>query len=103
MADVALAIDGITKSFGANAVLRGVTFEVTKGHVHALLGENGAGKSTLMRILVGLETADAGTMRVGGEPYVATTPAAARAAGIVMVPQERTLCAHLDVAENLVL
>jgi ribose transport system ATP-binding protein len=100
---VALAIQGLTKSFGANAVLRGVSFEVARGHVHALLGENGAGKSTLVRILVGLERADAGTIFSGGALHVATTPAAARAAGIVMVPQERTLCAHLDVAENIVL
>src|SRR4051812_26822147 len=103
MSDVALAIENLTKSFGTNAVLRGVTFEVARGHVHALLGENGAGKSTLVRILVGLERADSGAMRIAGSPYVASTPAAARAAGIVMVPQERTLCAHLDVVENLVL
>ncbi len=100
-----LAIDGVRKRFGANEVLRGVTFEVARGHVHALLGENGAGKSTLVRILVGLETADAGTVRVAGAPYIPGDigPARAREAGIVMVPQERTLCAHLTVEENVVL
>ncbi|HEY8073997.1 MAG TPA: sugar ABC transporter ATP-binding protein [Labilithrix sp.] len=100
-----LAIDGVRKRFGANEVLRGVTFDVARGHVHALLGENGAGKSTLVRILVGLEKADAGTVRASGAPYIPgdVGPASARRAGIVMVPQERTLCAHLTVLENVVL
>jgi len=93
----------IEKSFGPVAVLKGVTLEVAEGHVHALLGENGAGKSTLMRILVGIETADAGSMTVAGADYRPKSPAAARAQGVVMVPQERTLCAHLTVQENVVL
>lgn len=98
-----VALRSIEKSFGPVAVLKGVTLEVAEGHVHALLGENGAGKSTLMRILVGIETADAGSMTVAGAEYRPKSPAAARAQGVVMVPQERTLCAHLTVQENIVL
>ncbi|MBS2017152.1 MAG: sugar ABC transporter ATP-binding protein [Deltaproteobacteria bacterium] len=94
---------GIEKSFGPVAVLKGVTLEIEGGRVHALLGENGAGKSTLMRILLGVESADAGTMLLDGAPYRPKSPAAARAAGVVMVPQERTLCPHLTVMENIVL
>lgn len=93
----------IEKSFGPVAVLKGVTLSVAEGHMHALLGENGAGKSTLMRILLGIESADAGTMTVAGASYGPKDPAAARAAGVVMVPQERTLCPHLSVMENIVL
>ena len=98
-----LALAGIEKSFGKVLVLRGVDLEVIGGEVHAVLGETGAGKSTLMRIMLGIENADRGTMRVGGAPFMPRSPADARRAGIVMVPQERTLCPHLDVVENIVL
>ncbi len=99
----ALELRGIEKSFGAVSVLRGVDLSVARGHVHALLGENGAGKSTLMRILLGAERAAAGRMTLAGEPYAPSTPLRARHAGVVMVPQERTLCPHLSVVENVVL
>jgi ribose transport system ATP-binding protein len=99
----ALELDGIEKAFGANTVLRGVSFSVDAGHVHAVLGENGAGKSTLMKILLGVETADGGAMRLGGRAYRPAGPADARRSGVVMVPQERTLCPHLDVVENVTL
>jgi ribose transport system ATP-binding protein len=98
-----LELEGIEKSFGSAAVLRGVSFDVERGHVHALLGENGAGKSTLMKILLGLEQASAGAIRLAGAPYSPSGPADARRAGVVMVPQERTLCPHLTVSENVVL
>ncbi|MBX3231135.1 MAG: sugar ABC transporter ATP-binding protein [Labilithrix sp.] len=98
-----LEIAGIEKSFGAVSVLKGVTLPVAAGETHALLGENGAGKSTLMRILLGAEHADKGTMTLAGQPYAPRSPLAARAAGVVMVPQERTLCPHLTVLENVML
>ena len=100
---LALRAFGIEKSFGPVPVLRGVDLEVHAGEVHAVLGENGAGKSTLMRILLGIEHADAGKLSLGGKAYVPRGPADARRAGVVMVPQERTLCPHLDVVENIVL
>jgi ribose transport system ATP-binding protein len=100
---VKLELVGIEKSFGSVAVLRGVDLDVHAGEVHAVLGENGAGKSTLMRILLGLERAERGTMKLGGQPYAPRGPGEARRAGVVMVPQERTLCSHLDVVENIVL
>ncbi|MEA2748728.1 MAG: ribose transport system ATP-binding protein, partial [Myxococcales bacterium] len=99
----ALVVSAIEKSFGPVDVLRGVDLEVHGSEVHAVLGENGAGKSTLMRILLGIEHADRGTMTVGGKPYAPRNPADARRAGVVMVPQVRTLCPHLDVIENIVL
>ncbi|HVH46833.1 MAG TPA: sugar ABC transporter ATP-binding protein [Labilithrix sp.] len=101
--ETVLEIAGIEKSFGAVSVLRGVSLNVGRGEVHALLGENGAGKSTLMRILLGAESADRGEMKVGGARYAPGNPGAARSAGVVMVPQERTLCPDLTVLENIVL
>ncbi|MDB4943818.1 MAG: hypothetical protein JWP97_3352 [Labilithrix sp.] len=98
-----LRVAGIEKAFGSQPVLRGIDLEVAAGEVHALLGENGAGKSTLVRILLGIAQADRGAMLLGGTPYAPRDAGAARAAGVVMVPQERTLCPHLTVTENIVL
>ena len=98
-----LTLTGTEKSFGPVAVLRGVDLELRRGEVHAVLGENGAGKSTLMRIVLGIEHADRGTMSLDGQPYAPRGTADARALGVVMVPQERTLCPQLTVEENVVL
>ncbi len=56
----AIEVAGITKSYGDNAVLRGVDLDVPRGTVYALLGPNGAGKTTMVRILSTLIKADAG-------------------------------------------
>ncbi|WP_437952964.1 sugar ABC transporter ATP-binding protein [Sorangium sp. So ce296] len=98
-----LEATGLAKAFGPNAVLRGVSLRIAPASVHALLGENGAGKSTLTRILLGMERADAGSLRLGGAPYAPASAEGARRAGVVLVPQERTLCPHLSVADNVVL
>ena len=98
-----LAVRGVEKAFGGITVLAGVSFDVAPGTLHALLGGNGAGKSTLMRVVLGLERADAGELRLDGADYRPLGPADARAHGVVMVPQERTLCLHLSVEENVTL
>ena len=98
-----LQVDAVTKSFGSVSVLRGVTLSVAAGEVHAILGENGAGKSTLMRTLLGVHPPDAGTMQLDGTAYRPRSPKAARRRGVVIVPQERTVCPDLTVAENIVL
>ena len=49
-----LEMNGITKEYGSNAVLKDVTLRIRPGEIHALLGENGAGKSTLMNVLFGM-------------------------------------------------
>ena len=67
------------------------------------MGENGAGKSTLGKILAGVDTADAGQIRLDGQLIAPTTPLAARRLGIAMVHQELAFCPNLSVAENLCL
>ena len=99
----ALRLTGVTKSFGATRALRGVTLEIAPGTVHALIGENGAGKSTLMKILSGAHAADAGTMELGGVPYVPANPHDARLKGVAMIYQELNLALHLSAQENILL
>ncbi|MFD7160605.1 ABC transporter ATP-binding protein [Kribbella sp. NPDC059898] len=64
--DSAIRVQGLQKSYGKQAVLRGVDFEVARGSIFALLGSNGAGKTTTIRILATLLKADAGTATVNG-------------------------------------
>jgi len=98
-----LTLDGVKKSFGATAALRGVSLGVGEGEVHALIGENGAGKSTLMKILSGAHEADAGRIALDGAPFAPRNPHEARRAGVAMIYQELNLAPDLSVAENIVL
>jgi ABC-2 type transport system ATP-binding protein len=65
---VAVAVHGLTKSYGRRRAVEGVTFEVERGQICGLLGPNGAGKTTTMRVLVGLSRPDGGTAQLLGEP-----------------------------------
>ena len=76
-----LAASGIIKRFGPLLANDVASFEVRAGEVLALLGENGAGKSTLAKILYGYYGADAGEIRVRGEPVTLSSPEAARRLG----------------------
>ena len=98
-----LRMSGVRKSFGATLALRGVSFEVAPGEVHALIGENGAGKSTLMKVLSGAHRPDAGTITLDGVPFVSENPLQARRSGIAMIYQELNLAPHLTVEENIML
>ncbi len=83
--------------------LKGVSFGLVAGEVHALLGENGAGKSTLIKVITGAHQADGGTMEVGGEEVSGLTPARARELGIACIYQQPALFPDLCVAENIAL
>ncbi|WP_428671171.1 ABC transporter ATP-binding protein [Reyranella sp.] len=99
----AIELDGIDKSFGSVHAVRGVSLAVEKGAITGIVGENGAGKSTLMSILYGLFRADAGEIRVDGEPVQMDGPRDAIRHGIGMVHQHFMLIDSFTVLENLVL
>jgi rhamnose transport system ATP-binding protein len=103
LTDLLLEASGITKSFAGVRALRGVSFNLRPGEVHALVGENGAGKSTFIRIVTGAETPDEGNLLVGGSPVPLMDPATSRAMGIAAIYQQPALFPDLTVAENIAL
>lgn len=96
-----LALEGVSKSFGAVRALRDVSLHLYAGEAHALAGENGAGKSTLIKALAGVHRPDSGTVLLDGAPVVFHGPADARDAGVAVIYQEPTLFPDLSVAENI--
>ena len=67
--EATIEVTGLRKSFGATQALDGVSFAVQPGQVTGFVGPNGAGKSTTMRVILGLDAADAGSALIGGQPY----------------------------------
>ena len=98
-----LQLSNVTKSFGAVQALKGVSFDLQAGEVHALLGENGAGKTTLIKIITGAHAPDSGTIRITGERVEKLSPAAAHNLGIACIYQQPALFPDLTVAENIAL
>jgi len=94
---------GITKRFPGVVANADVSFDVSAGEVHALLGENGAGKSTLMRMLYGLYRPDEGEIYIDGTQHIFRSPAEAIRAGIGMIHQHFMLVPKLTVAGNVAL
>ncbi|WP_043360825.1 ABC transporter ATP-binding protein [Belnapia sp. F-4-1] len=93
-----ITISGVVRQFGATPVLRGVSLTVEPGEFVALVGPSGCGKTTLMRIIAGIETADAGEIVIGDRPVTRLRPAER---DIAMVFQSYALYPHLTVRENI--
>ena len=93
-----LILQGLDKSFGSQAVLRGLSLEVNAGEVLALLGPSGSGKTTALRLIAGFETPDRGKILVGGEDVTALPPEKRH---FGMVFQHYALFPHLNVRENV--
>ena len=96
MADV--QVERVTKSWGGEPAVDGISFAAQPGRLVALLGPSGCGKSTTLRLIAGLETATSGSIAIAGRD-VTDLPPAKR--GVSMVFQSYALFPHLSVAENI--
>src|ERR1700737_2725959 len=101
MTKTVLAVEGITKRFGVNEVLRKVTLALERAEIRAICGENGAGKSTLVKIITGVHPTDGGVVLVDGKPTAIVDPQHAQALGIALVAQELSLPPALSVLDNI--
>ncbi|HJW82803.1 MAG TPA: sugar ABC transporter ATP-binding protein [Anaerolineae bacterium] len=99
--ETVLQVRGVFKHFGGVQALRGVSMDVRRGEVHALVGENGAGKTTLMNVLGGIVLRDSGQVEFNGRPVEFATPAESQAAGIAIIHQEPATLPALSVMENI--
>ncbi|MDN3918874.1 LPS export ABC transporter ATP-binding protein [Roseateles violae] len=96
-----LEAEGLAKSYGVRKVVKNVHLDVHSGEVVGLLGPNGAGKTTSFYMIVGLVRADAGEIRVDGQP-VQRLPIHQRARlGLSYLPQEASIFRKLSVEENI--
>ena len=98
-----LQMRGITKRFPGVVALQGVSLELGRGEVLALMGENGAGKSTLMKILGGAYAPDEGELLIDEQPVELRGIADAKRRGIALIHQELMLAPNLDITGNIFL
>ena len=103
MAQTAIELKGISKSFGPVRANRDIDLAVQAGTIHGIIGENGAGKSTLMSILYGFYQADGGEIFINGKATVIRSPDDAIRQGIGMVHQHFMLVQNFTVLENVIL
>src|SRR3989337_2124335 len=89
--EIGLALQGISKQFGAVRALQNVSLECRAGEVHAVVGENGSGKSALLGVASGFVDPDLGTVQIGGEPLRRDSPAQARKLGLAMAYHDTSL------------
>ncbi|MFM2240384.1 MAG: hypothetical protein RJA69_1758 [Pseudomonadota bacterium] len=105
--DSAIAVDiqGLRKSYGAQEVLKGIDLQIKPGEVMAIIGKSGSGKSTLLRCINGLEPFQQGQLRVQGAALLHDNPPAMRALRqqVGMIFQSFNLFPHLSVGQNIML
>src|ERR1700719_1717992 len=96
-------VKGLTKSFGPQEVLKGIDLTVNNGEILAILGKSGTGKSVLLRLLIGLEKADAGSISIRGVETTNLQMDQLREMRmkVVFLFQEGALYDSLTIAENV--
>jgi len=99
--EYAVAMKGITKSFGGIQALKHVDLELRQGEIMGIVGDNGAGKSTLMKVLSGAYQADEGEIYIFGKQAQIHNPLDSFKLGISMIYQDLALFNNLDVANNI--
>jgi len=102
---VVVDIAGLHKSYGQQAVLKGIDLQIRSGEVVAIIGRSGSGKSTLLRCINGLEQFQSGQLSVDGRTLQQRNPAALRELRqhVGMIFQSFNLFPHLTVGKNIML
>ena len=98
VADVDVRLVNVTKMFGDQTAVDGITLDVSDGEFFTLLGPSGCGKTTTLRMIAGLEMPSEGTILIGGRD-VSRLPATER--DVSMVFQSYALFPHMSVYENV--
>ncbi len=101
--EIVLSVRDVTAGYGALPVLGGISLDVRRGELVALLGANGAGKSTTMRAVSGLLRPIGGTIELGGTSIGVTPAHRIAARGLALVPEGRQVFPELSVRDNLAL
>ncbi|NJO24450.1 MAG: ABC transporter ATP-binding protein, partial [Sphingomonadales bacterium] len=99
MKEIAIDVNGLTKSFGDRTVVRDLSLKVPKGEIYGFLGPNGSGKTTTLRMLCGLLTPDSGQGTCLG--YNIRTEAEAIKRNVGYMTQRFSLYSDLSIRENL--
>ncbi|HVT87831.1 MAG TPA: ABC transporter ATP-binding protein [Tepidisphaeraceae bacterium] len=98
-----LRIDNLAVSYGAIKALQGVSLDVERGQIVALIGSNGAGKTTLLRTISGLLRPKSGSIQFEGKSIACLRPDEIVRLGLCHAPEGRQVFANLTVRENLLL
>jgi branched-chain amino acid transport system ATP-binding protein len=99
----ALSVRGLSKSFGGLAIAQSIDLDLERGARVGLIGPNGAGKTTLVNLLTGTLPADAGSIRLEGEPIDGLAPEARVRRGLARTHQLNTLLPEASARENVAL
>jgi len=100
-AETVLAVDGVSKSFGALAALDGVSFDVRAGEVFSVIGPNGAGKSTLFNVIAGLHVPTSGRVVFGGGEITGLPPEVINRRGLAKTFQITNIFPGISVYDNV--
>ncbi|MFZ8758775.1 ATP-binding cassette domain-containing protein [Microbacterium sp. HMH0099] len=99
--DYLLRLDGVTKRYGANTVLKDVSFDIGRGEVVGLLGDNGAGKSTLVKIMSGVVPMTSGAYSWAGDVVPHVTRPVTEALGVETIFQDSALVPQMSITRNI--
>ena len=100
MSEPILRVEGLKKRFGANEVLRDISFSINQGDVVCVIGSSGSGKSTLLRCINRLERADGGVIAYRGENVLTRACPPSFYAKVGMVFQQFNLFNNMTVLQN---
>jgi branched-chain amino acid transport system ATP-binding protein len=98
-----LSVKSLSRSFGGVAAVSDVSFDVKKGHVHAVIGPNGAGKTTLFNLISGVYEPDAGSIHLDGQDISRCAPETLATKGMSRTFQNLQVCMNMTAIENVML